>query len=183
VTRHLTALLLVASLTLLSGCGGSDDEPGLSDSEQQAADNLSSEILRSGAVTGKGAVTEAQAGCIGRGTVTEVGVDRLQHYGILSDDLRVDKTIQNVRMAGDDAEALAGVFVGCLDAEKMFEDQFLDGPDAKQLTGAQRRCVADVIDEPTVREALALRFQGKGEQVYATLRARLETCAKPGGDQ
>jgi hypothetical protein len=171
------ALLVLAwSLSACSGSPGAPDD-GLTQQQRTVADNLTAEILRSGTVTGQDAVTAKQASCVARGTVRDVGVDRLRSYGIVTADLKVDKTVQGVRMNRTDSVALAKVFAGCIDTEGMFEDQFLQAPSAKELTDQQRRCIKDAIDEPAVVRALSLSFQGRDNQVYSGLRKRLARCA------
>ena len=165
---------LAASVTACSDGGGDD---GLTAQQRTVADNLTAEILRSGTVTGQDSVTAEQASCIARGTVRDVGVDRLRHYRIVTADLKVDKTVQGVRMDHTDAVALAKVFVRCIDTEGMFEDQFLQAPSAKKLTSAQRRCIRAAIDERAVVQALTLSFQGHDKRVYASLQGRLARCA------
>jgi hypothetical protein len=109
--------------------------------------------------------------------VQDVGVARLRHYGIVTADLKVDKTVQGVQMNHRDAVALAKVFVRCIDAEGMFEDQFLKAPSADKLTDRQRRCIRAAIDQKAVVAALTLSFEGRDKQVYAGLRQRLGRCA------
>jgi hypothetical protein len=170
--------LVVLGLTLGACSGGSsDDGDGLTARQRTVADNLTAEILRSGTVTGQDAVTAKQADCVARGTVQDLGVARLRHYGIVTADLKVDKTVQGVRMDRGDSMTLARVFVRCIDTEGLFEGQFLHAKSASRLTAEQRRCIKDAIDRKAVLQALALSFQGRDHQVYAGLRKRLARCA------
>lgn len=171
--------LAALSVALLLGACGADD--GLSDDERTAADNLAAQISTSGQVAGDTSVTQEQSECIGTGTVSGVGLEALQGYGIVTDDLKVDKSVQGVEMNEQDAEALAGVFVDCLDTEALFERQFLSGDAAKELTQKERRCVRDVIDEEAVEEVLALSFQGETSRVYQGLQKDLVACTPGGG--
>lgn len=171
----------VLALTTLTGCGGDDeaDPSSLSDDEQTAADNLASQIVRSGSMAGGASgdgVTDEQASCVGEGAVTEVGLEELQSYGILTEDLLVDRSIQGVEMEKDDADALAGVFVDCIDAEALFEERFLDqlppgGPEQNQ-----RACVEEAVGDDAVQEVLSASFQGRNTRAYGELERTVAAC-------
>lgn len=171
--------VLVLAAGLLTACGSSDDDPardGLSGDEQTAADNLAAQILRSRAVAGRTAedsVTEEQAICIAEGAVTGVGLEALQDYGILTEQLKVNKGIQGVAMTAPHAGALAGAFAGCLDVEELFEQQLTA---AKGLSKAQQACIREAVTEAAAREVLALSFQGRTRGLYDGLRDSTRTC-------
>lgn len=172
----------VAALLLLAGCGG-DDSPssgsGLSADEQTVADNLAAQIVRSGQVSGESsaqdAVTPEQARCVAEGAVTKIGVPTLQDYGIVTDDLKVNKEIQGVAMSRDDADALAGVFVGCVDAEGLFEKTFLGALPGKPDQGVQD-CVRKAVDTDSVTAILSARFQGRTAGAYERLQQKVSAC-------
>ena len=180
--------VLPAAVLLLAACGGSDDAgngdggagSSLSADEQTAADNLAAQIIRSGTVSGRGsdedAVTEKQATCIAEGAVGDVGLGALQDYGIVTDDLLVNKDIQGVEMSAHDADALAGVFVECIDAEALFEKQFLAASGSAKSTDA-RECIEDAVDARAVRGALAASFQGRSTPASESLRNKVSACA------
>lgn len=181
-----TAALLLATL---AGCGGDEEAStsSLGEDEQTAADNLASQIVRSGSMsgqgTGEGAVTEAQAGCIAEGAVAEVGLGSLQDYGIVTEDLLVNKSIQGVEMEAADADALAGVFVACIDAEALFEKRFLAGLRAdtpkKGRPGPQaQRCVEKAVGVGAVEKILSASFQGRSTRAYGKLERKVAACAK-----
>jgi hypothetical protein len=187
VKRALAAVpvlvLLLASCGGGDGDNGEDDPAGLSTDEQTAADNLAAQIVRSGSISGQdsaeGAVTEQESTCIAEGAVKEVGLGSLQDYGIVTDDLLVNKDIQGIEMSADDGDALAGVFLDCIDAEALFEKQFLtalgaEGPDAEQ-------CVEDAVDSASVREVLSASFQGRDTPAYERLSKKVRACGSPKG--
>ena len=179
------AILLVA---LLTGCGGSSDEedPGssLSSDEQTAADNLAAQIVRSGNVSGQDSaengVTEEESGCIAEGAVREVGLEALQDYGILTEDLLVDKSIQGVEMTAADADGLAGVFVECINAEELFVERFLDTLPPGDAEEA-RECVEDAVDSDTVQAILSASFQGRPASDFGRLQKEVSLCT--GGER
>lgn len=189
--RRAGALLAPALLcATLAGCGGNTDGTStskLTDDEQTAADNLAIQIVRSGSVSGQGstenAVTEEQAACIGQGAVGDLGLDALQGYGILTEDLRVDKSIQGVRMSADHADAFADVLLECIDTEKLFEERFLglltggSEPASQRLRG----CVEDAVTAEPVRAVLSASFQGRSTKAYAELQKRVTACAEREG--
>jgi hypothetical protein len=166
-------LSTVASAVLVLALGGCSS--GQSDDEQKAADALAKQILSVGS-TGTQAVTEKQAHCVGDGTVHDVGLDRLQHYGIISKDLTVNKSVANVKMTETDADHLAKVFATCLDSERLVEQQFISG---STVTPKQKQCVRDAIDQPATLQILSRSFQGQNAaDVYAGVRKDLKRCAK-----
>ena len=172
----------VLALTTLTGCGGDDeaDASSLSKDEQTAADNLASQIVRSGSMAGGGssrnAVTDEQASCIGEGAVTEVGLEELQSYGILTEELLVDRSIQGVEMEKDDADALARVFVECIDAEALFEQRFLDQLPPRGSEAKQRACVEEAVGADAVQKVLSASFQGRSTRAYGELERAVAAC-------
>jgi hypothetical protein len=187
VKRALAAVPVL--VLLLASCGGGDeddggdDKAGLSADEQTAADNLAAQIVRSGSISGQGsaegAVTEQESTCIAEGAVSEVGLKSLQDYGIVTEELLVNKDIQGIEMSADDGDALAGVFLDCIDAEALFEKQFLtalgtDSPGAEQ-------CVEDAVDAESVREVLSASFQGRDTPAYERLSKMVRSCGSQKG--
>ena len=174
------AILLVA---LLTGCGGDSDgdqASSLSPDEQTAADNLAAQIVRSGNVSGQDSaengVTEEESGCIAEGAVREVGLEALQDYGILTEDLLVNKSIQGVEMGADDADGLAAVFVECIDAEALFEGRFLSTMRPAEAEEA-KECVEDAVDPDSVRSILSSSFQGRPAEDFEELQMKVASCS------
>lgn len=168
-TRALTAALTVLALGL-SGCGADDQET--------ATDALQTEILANSEESTGGKVTAEEAGCIAEGTVDGLGVDQLQDYGILSEDLTVDDGIEDVAMTPDDARTLATVFVDCIDVQKLFVDQLALGlsPDAT-LSTTQRRCLEKQVKPAVLVKILAASFERKKtNRPYAALQRSAARC-------
>ncbi len=171
---------LPAMVLLLSGCGGSAEKTegsSLSADEQTAADNLAAQIDRSGSVSGEDGVTEEQATCIAEGAVKEVGLTTLQDYGIVTKGLLVNKDIQGVEMSAHDADALAGVFVDCIDAEALFEDKFVTALGAED-SDKVRKCVEDAVDTDSVVDVLSASFQGRETPAFDRLKNKVTACDK-----
>ena len=111
-SRWCAALGLVAALGL-AACGSDDDN--------RAVAALKSQILANNAMTGSSTISDEQADCIADGAVEQLGVDTLQDYAILDDDLEVYKKLDAVALEPKDADKLAGVFVTCAKVEEIFE--------------------------------------------------------------
>ena len=174
------------ALAVLTGCGGDDNDvdsssSGLSTDEQRAAENLSVQIIRSGSMSSQpeseNSVTVGQADCIAEGAVAEVGLAELQEYGIVTEDLRVNRSIQGVEMNAEDADALAGVFVDCVDAEALFEDRFLAGLPERGSEQDRRACVEEAVSVDAVQEVLAASFRGARADTYADMQQAVSSCA------
>ena len=177
-----TVLLVLGTLTGCSGDDGADPDEStssLSGDEQKAADNLAYQIVRSGDMSesdSEDAVDEGQATCIAEGAVEEVGLGELQEYGIVTSDLLVNKSIQGVEMNAEHADALASVFVGCIDAEGLFEDRFLAGLPGRGNAEDRRECVEEAVSVEEVRKVLAASFQGRRSPAYAAMQKAVSSC-------
>ena len=189
-TARMAVPTVLLALGALTGCGGDDgadpDEStsALSGDEQRAAENLAVQIVRSGNVSGsdsEDSVDEEQASCIAEGAVKEVGLGELQEYGIVTKDLRVNKSIQGVEMNGKHADALALVFVDCIDAEGLFEDRFLAGLPERGTDEDRRECVEEAVSVEEVRKVLAASFQGGRSPAYAAMQKAVSSCTADRG--
>src|SRR3990170_4368236 len=101
----------VAVLALaLTACGGGDDA--------KASESIAGTIMDSDNETFK--VTQEQADCVGDGFVEEIGADQLVEYGILTEDLKADSTIDDVEMSKADAQSAADVMQDCADIKEIF---------------------------------------------------------------
>ena len=164
-------LALVLACTLaLSACGSDDDT--------EAVASLKSQILANNAVQSATSISDEQASCIARGAVEEIGVDQLQDYRILGDDLEVDRKLNEVPLSEGDAEALAGVYLECSDAEKIFEDRLLSRllPEEPRARARVASCVREAVTPDAVRSILAQSFQKTEATAYASLSADLADC-------
>lgn len=160
------ALLVAGGLALsltLTACGGGDDE--------QAAEAISASMMEQSDT--EFPVDEEQADCVGEGLVDEIGVDQLQEYGMLTDDLTVNESVGQVTMEEGDADSAAEVLVGCLDAETMMAEQL--GAD-DTMTEEQRECMADVLDDDALTTLFSLMLQGKEEEATGDLMEPLMAC-------
>ena len=164
------AALALPVCLLLAGCGSDDD--------QQAVASLKSQILGNNALSGSNEITSQEASCIANGAVDDLGVDTLKKYDVLDDDLEVDKKLNEVTFAAKDADRLAGVFVGCSDVEKIFEDRLVDqlAPSRPKAKAEVETCVRDAVTPEAVRGILAQSFEKTDATDYADLVERLKGC-------
>jgi hypothetical protein len=175
-----TVAVLCAAMFALTACGGGDEpteeERRADERSAEAKENIKASLLEQGAGLAGAKVTDQQAGCVSDGMVDDVGVDQLQEYKLLDDELKIDQDAQPTDMAKGDAEALAAVFVDCVDMEKMFEQQFASGAMADQLTEKQQTCLKDAVDADVIESALADTFQGKQGDPTAGIQGDLMAC-------
>ncbi len=164
-----SAAVLVASSSLLVGCGSNDDET--------AAKNIKASILKE-EVAGAN-LTEKQAGCLSDSIVEDIGVDNLKKYGLLDDKLKVDDELTDVKLKEKDADSMAKAFTTCVNAEELIEKQFSQA--ASGMTDKQQECIKDALTEEKVEEVLSLTFQGKSDEISSGLQADLVKCVTPTG--
>jgi hypothetical protein len=173
--------VLCATMFALTACGGGGDGGTEADPQSaEAKENIKASLLEEGGKLAGTKVTDEQAGCVSDGMVDEVGVDKLQEYKLLDDELKISEDAQPTNMEQGDAETLAGVFTDCVDMEKLFEEQFSSGPMADQLTQKQQDCLKDAVDAEVIESALADTFQGKEADPTAGIQADLLACIGPG---
>ena len=162
-----TVAVLVATSSLLAGCGSNDDET--------AAKNIKASILKED-VAGA-SLTDKQAGCLADDIVDKIGVDQLKKYGLLNDKLAVDDQITDVKLKTKDADAMAASFTDCVNAEELIEKQFSQA--ASGMNTKQQQCIKDVLTKDKVEQILSLTFQGKQDQIQSDLRTDLVKCLTP----
>ena len=180
-----TVAVLCAAMFALTACGGGGDEPTEAErqatqQDDEAKENIKSSLLEQSENLAGTKVTDEQAGCVADGMVDDVGVEKLQESKLLDEDLNIREDTGDVKMEQGDASALAGVFVDCVDMEKVLEEQLASGPAADQLTKEQRDCLTDAVDAEVIEKALADTFQGKEANPAEDLQADLLACVTGG---
>lgn len=173
-----TAAVLCAAVLTLSACGSGDDD--------EAKENIKTAVMEEGGagITGGTKPTEEQAECISDGMVDEVGVDKLQEYDLLTEELEINEEANPTDMAEEDADALAGVFVDCIDVEEMFAEQVSSGE--QELPAEAQECIKDAIDEDAMKDGLSASFQGKEDEGFAAMQEEMMGCVMgelPEGNQ
>lgn len=162
-----TRALFVAgglALTLsLAACGNDD--------EAQAAENISASMVEESDEDFP--VDQEQADCVGEGMVDRIGVEQLQEYGLLNDDLEVDGEVTDVTMEEADADSAADVLVSCVDAQAMLTDQFA----ADDSIGEEEQaCINEVLDNEALTDLFSLMFQGREDEAANSLMGPLMEC-------
>jgi len=163
------AVLAVLAL-LLTSCGGSKD-----DDAAQASKSISASVRKAGSTGAAGQLVSfdrTEADCIGDGLVEKIGIDRLQKYGVLDNDLKAGKRITDVAMSATDARAATGVLFDCTDVESKVQRAI--GRNADVPTGL-RSCIKKTMTEPTLRRVFTQIFRGKSPQKVLT--APITKCA------
>lgn len=163
-----TAAVLCAAVLTLSACGNGDDE--------KAKENIKTAVLEEEGtdLTGGTEPTEEQAECISDGMVDDVGVDKLQEYDLLDENLEINEDAQPTDMAEEDADALANVFVECIDIDEMFASQF--GAGEQELPAEAQECIKDAIDEEAMKDGLSASFQGEQDEGFAAMQEEMMGC-------
>jgi hypothetical protein len=165
-----SAAALCVALFLLTGCGGGEDD--------DAKANIKASLLEEdSSVVADTQLTDEQAECFSDGIVDEVGVDKLQEYELLNEDLEIIKDANPTDMSKDDANAMAGVMTGCVDMTKLIEEQI--AASGSELTDEQKSCITDAIDEDAIEEGLAASFQGETENPMEEMTGALMQCVMP----
>lgn len=162
-----TAAVLCAAVLTLSACGNDDDD--------KARENIRTAVLEEDAgLTGGTKPTEEQADCIADGMVDDVGVETLQEYELLNDELEINSDANPTDMEAEDADALAEVFVGCIDVDELFAAQF--GSSGQELTEEQQQCITDAIDEQAMIDGLSASFQGEDDESFTAMQEEMMGC-------
>ena len=196
MTKTLTAAVFAVLLLLLTACGGSgSDSEGskasksssaspsatasASDDEATAAASISDSLVQATA-SGSDAsqmltLNRKDADCIGKDMVDELGTDKLQKYGMLTEDMKVGTGLSSLKMSKPDAEATTDVVFSCTDVESMMRTAIgKSGSIPKQLRG----CVNNVLTEDNLRPMFGKVFQGKQAAAQKELTAPLLACAQ-----
>lgn len=162
-----TRALIVAGglgLTLsLTACGGDDDA--------QAAEAISSSMMEQS--DEEFPVDQGQADCVGEGLVDGIGVDQLQEYGLLTDDLEVDNSVGEVTMEESDADSAADVIVNCINAQEMLVEQL--GAD-DSLGEQEQACINEVLDDEALTRLFSMMFQDREDEATTELLTPLMDC-------
>lgn len=139
--RWVTAVLLL-SLTV-AGCGNNA-------AEDHAAAEIS-QSLREGIIE----MSQSQADCIAERIVSEIGLDQLVDYGILTDEHELASDIGNVRLDEGHAEAAAAAIVDCIEFEELVT-KLIGDQQPEEIQG----CVLEAISAEDIEGYLAALLAG-----------------------
>lgn len=176
MTRRARTAALVAALLLpaLSACGDSGDT-----GRERAVAALKAEMVGNAAMTTGRQLDDEQTTCVASGAVDTLGVDTLQSYELLTDDLRPGRPIEGVTLLPEDANALAEVFADCLDVEQLMEREIISRLDMKAARKrVATRCVRRIVAADDVVRTLSLEFQSADNPVFQELVGQLKSCLR-----
>lgn len=145
-----TGAVLCTLLLALTACGGGD--------ESQAKESIKASLLDNPDLAGT-ELTDEEADCVSDGMVDDLGVEKLQEYKLLDDNAEVIEDASPDDFAAEDADALAGTIVGCVDVEELLNEQM--GATMEQMTDEQASCITDAFDEDTIKDIISAGFQGE----------------------
>lgn len=163
-TRALAVATGLALTLTLAACGGNDEDA-------QAAEAISASMMESS--DEEFPVDQDQADCVGEGMVDRVGVDQLQEYGLLTEDLEMDGSVTDVRMEEADADEAADVLVSCTDAQSMLTDQFAND---EAFGEEEQECINEVLDDEALTTLFSMMFQGREDEAMNDLIEPLMSC-------
>jgi hypothetical protein len=165
------AAAAVALLLAVTACGGGDEDA-------EAAKAISDSIVAEGKGQGGAdqifAMKRKDADCIGEGFVDKIGVEKLQEYGFLTEDLKTADELTEVTMSTEDAGAASDTLFSCVDVQEMMTGAMGD-VDAKT-----RKCLEGVMTEDALRELFTKMFSGKREEAGQELVEPMMECATAG---
>ena len=172
MTTRRGALAIVVALSLsLSACG--DD----SDKERAAAALEAEMVANAGMTTGR--IDSERTSCVAEDMVDRLGVEKLQEYELLTDDLRAGQSIQGITLPPADADTVARVFADCMDVETMMERQIVEGLELpRKEQGRAARCVSERVTPDLVVRTMSLEFQGAKNPAFSRLRTDLKSCLR-----
>lgn len=174
-TRALGAVIGVAlPLSALTSCADDGAQ------RERAVAALKAQMVGNAAMTTGRQLDDEQTTCVAEGAVDTLGVDTLQSYELLTDDLRPGESIQAVELEPADADALAQSFADCMDVERLMERQIISGLDLPpRRERAASRCVRQEVESQDVVETLSLEFQGAADNpVFDELLEQLQGCLR-----
>jgi hypothetical protein len=144
--------LIAALLMTVTACGGGDDSADANTAKSNISDSL-----MEGAGGDDSVFDQDAADCFGDKVVDEVGVEKLQEYGVLDDDLSVRDDISDTKMSEDDAGKAADAFTDCVDFEEFFEATFAGDDETDQEVVD---CLREAIDEDRFHDIMKAGFAG-----------------------
>jgi hypothetical protein len=166
VGRPLGAVLCASLLFTLSACGDGDDDK---------ATAALSKSLRQNDGAGDFQLSQKQADCVAENMVDNVGTDDLQKYGILNEDMKVEKEVGNVKMSEGDAKGAADAMTDCVDAVDLVVKAL--GDSAGKAAGD---CLRDKLKEDDIHDFFQALFQGDQDAASKQLMEPMMGCATAG---
>lgn len=175
--RTILAAVLASGLAL-TGCssGGDEEEAKAAISEYLVAQQEDAQMI---------ALEEGEADCIADGMVEGIGVEQLQEYGLLSDDLTVEADAQTPEMSEDDSEVMVDAMFDCTDVMGTMETELASA--MGQQSPQVQECLEEALTEDLVRSVLVSTFSAQQDRAQRQLMEPLGACitadfGAPGGE-
>lgn len=169
--QSLVAAVLAVLAVTTAGCNNADAtaSKSISDSIMKDQQSSSSSVMK---------VNRKGADCIGNGLVDKIGTDKLQKYGLLTKDLKMNKDVTSVKMSAKDANSAADTFFGCTDVMGMMKKAMEQGGNVSPKVQA---CIDKALTKDSVHSMFVAMFSGHQSQATKELSSRLMTCAVGSG--
>jgi hypothetical protein len=172
----LAAAVLTALALLLSACGGGGSETS---SEDDTASKAISDSIMKAQKQGESSaqfftMKRKDADCIGDGLVDEIGTEKLQEYGLLTEDNKTKKNVTGVKMSKTDAGSATDVLFECTDVQNMMQKAMNQ---AGNVPDEMKACVKKVLNEENLRGMFSKIFSGQQEQAQQELVQPMMECA------
>lgn len=171
-------VLAVAPVVLLAltGCGGGEDEAKAAISDYLVTQQEDAQMIT---------LDEGEADCIAGRMVDGIGVEQLQEYGLLADDLTVDPDARTPEMSEGDSETMVDAMFDCTDVMGTMEEELASamGEQSPQV----QECLQQALTEDLVRSVLVSTFSGQQDRAQQQLMEPLGACVSadfgtPDGD-
>lgn len=164
--RILSTLICGLLLLPVAACGNADEE--------KARKAISAMMREEGTAGQK--LSKKEADCVGERLVEGIGVEKLQEYDLLTEDLKANKdTSDDIKMSKKDAGSAASALVDCVDVVKAVTESAGTDFDAEQ-----KACLQRTITKSLLREMFTDLFQGQGEAATKTILTPMMECAQKG---
>lgn len=169
--QTIVAGLAAGLLLLAAGCGDEGDEGDSASSadEEKAATALADSMSRRGETE----VDRTRSTCTAEAVVADLGVDRLQDAGILTEDLTGQF---GVKVDQETAEAIADAAVACYDFAAIVEERKSYYPNAGDEDWEAYIACVDALDPQLRASVLEANVEGGGTQAQQTLQRELKKC-------
>jgi hypothetical protein len=164
--RILSTLVCALLLLPLTACGNGDEEK---------AKKAISTMMRDEGTAGQ-KLSKKESDCVGDQLVEGIGVEKLQEYDLLTEDLKAKKDANDdIKMSKKDAGSAASALVDCVDLVKAVTESA-----GTQFTAEQKQCLEDTITKKLLRDMFTQLFMGEGEAATKAILTPMMECASKG---
>jgi hypothetical protein len=174
----LAAAVLTAVTFSATGCGGNGGDEADATASKAISESLLAEQKTQGSPASLFSFDEKDADCIGDGLVDEVGREKLQEYGVLTEDNKPKGKVTEVKMSTTDAKAATDVLFGCAEVEAMVEKAIAS---SAAVAPTMRSCVNKAVNDANRRATFTKFFEGEPYAARQNLLQPITKCATGSG--